>query len=333
MPYTHLSVVERGQIELLAKEGRTAAAIGRALGRHASTVRRELRRNGKASGYEAEAAQQAYRQRRQACCPRTRLSFGPLWDFVNERIALAGWSPELIAGRLALEFPGDARMRVSHETIYRTIYKAGQLLDHLREYLPQARPKRRKRGQGKKRRGPSIANRRPIHERPAVVETREETGHWEGDLIVGKGQDGFIVTLVERSSRLLHALNVASRRAEEVSHAVIAALLDRPVSWVRTITFDNGSEFAAHQTIAQELGIDVYFADPYAAYQRGSNEQVNGLLRRYLPKGSSFRSLSSKQLQKYVDTINNRPRKCLAYRTPNEVFQLQRQNHYRALGT
>lgn len=306
------------------KKAWSCSAIARKLGRHRTTIGRELRRNRSATGYAAESAQARYAKRRQACRRRARLDHWPLREVVSERIAEDGWTPELVAGRLKQLFPGDPLMQVCHETIYRAIYTAGHFLDHLREHLPQARPKRRRRGQGKKRRCPSIAHRTPIAQRPKAVEQRIETGHWEGDLVVGRGQDGFILTLVERASRLLHAVKVATRRAAEVGRAVIEALLDRPVSWVRTLTFDNGSEFADHAAIAKGLGVAVYFADPYAAYQRGSNEQVNGLLRRYLPKGTPFESLLDQDLQHLVDRINNRPRKCLGYRTPNEVFEHQR---------
>lgn len=331
MSYVHLSAMERVQIEFLIKEGLSRSAIARKLGRHRTTVSREIRRNGCATGYAAQGAQTRYQRRREVCRPRPRLEHWPLRDFVSERIAEDGWTPELVAGRLKRLFPNDPLMQVCHETIYRAIYTTGHFLDHLRAYLPQARPKRRRRGQGRKRRC-TIANRLPIAQRPAVVDERIQTGHWEGDLIVGKGQDGFILTLVERTSRLLHAVKVQTRRAVEVCQAVVQALLDRPVSWVRSLTVDNGIEFAQHQAITEELGAPVYFADPYSAYQRGSNEQVNGLLRRYLPKGTSFKSLSQQQLQVFIDHINNRPRKCLDYRTPNEVFALQRQSLLRALG-
>lgn len=333
MPYTHLTPMERAKIELLQAQGHSRAEIARKLGRHPSTIGRELARNGNDSGYAAPRAQACYQQRRVACRPRMRLAYAPLRDFVNEKIALARWSPELIAGILPRYFPHDPRMRVCHESIYQAIYTPGHYLDYLNEYLPQARPKRRKRGQGKTRRAPAIAQRTSIAQRPAAVEQRVQTGHWEGDLIVGKGQDGFILTLVERSARLLHTVKLHTRRAAEVSEAVQNALMERPTSWVRTITFDNGSEFAAHQRITETLGAQVYFADPYAAYQRGSNEQVNGLLRRYLPKGTPFANLSQQRLQEITDAINDRPRKCLGYQTPNEVFQLQRKKHQRALSS
>ena len=325
MSYGHFSAMERGKIELLVKQGVSYSAIGEALGRHRTSVSRELRRNGGAGRYDASKAQAHYARRRRACRPGTRLAYEPLRAYVSEKIAEEDWSPELVAGRVRRDYPDDPRMRICHETIYQAIYANRHLLDFLREFLPQARPKRRKRGQGKTRRGPCIPDRTGIAERPAAVAEREETGHWEA-------QDGFILTLLERTSRLLHAIKTSTRRASDVAQAVIETLLDRPISWVRSITFDNGSEFAHHHAISEHLGVAVYFADPYAAYQRGSNEQVNGLLRRYLPKGTSFKDLTQHQLQRITLKLNNRPRKCLGYRTPNEVFQQQRQRHFRALG-
>lgn len=331
MSYHHFTLRERGKIELMLKQGQKSAAIARELGYNASSIRREIRRNTTNGGYDALAAQRRYEQRRKACRPKGRLAYEPLREAVSGLIAEHKFSPELAAARLRMEFPDDPRMHICHETIYTAIYENRHLLDFLLEFLVQARPKRRKRGQGKSRRGPLIPNRVGIEERPAIVNERSEVGHWEGDLIVGKNQDGFILTLVERVSRMLHTVKLATKRPAEVCRAVVHALLDRPVSWVKTITLDNGTEFRDHHIMSEELGVQVYFADPYSAYQRGSNEQVNGLIRRYLPKGTSFKDLTQQRLNQIVEEINNRPRKCLGFRTPNEVFQLQRQNHLRAL--
>lgn len=331
MSYTHLSAFERGKIELLHEQGMSTTQIAKELGRHRTTVSREINRNGTKAVYKAQSAQEQYVQRRKACRPGYRLAYLLLREFVEEKIAEEDWSPELISGRLRTQFPDDPRMRICPESIYQAIYANRFHLDHLIPYLPQARPKRRRRGQGKTRRGPSIANRVSIHERPPVIEEREEIGHWEGDLVVGSNQDGFLVTLVERHSRRTLAMVTETKKAPDVAQAVINALEEQPVSWVKTITFDNGTEFADHHTITQQIHAAIYFADPYSAYQRGSNEQVNGLIRRYLPKGTSFRYLNQQQLDAIIEKINNRPRKCLAYLSPNEVFQKQRKQHRRAL--
>jgi transposase, IS30 family len=334
MSYSHFTPVERGKLDWMVKQGMSHQAMARELGCHRTSVLRELRRNSGPNGYEAQAAQERYEKRRKACRPATKLAAdSALRDYVAEKIAEEQWTPELVAGRLVQDYPDSPDMRVCHETIYQAIYQDGHYLDMLGPELPQARPKRRPRGQGKKRRAPSIAHRVPISERPAAVDARNEIGHWEGDTVVGKQQDGFAVTLVERTSRLLAAAKTETKAAQEVQRAVINALQDRPTSWVRTITFDNGTEFAGHQNVARELGVSIYFADPYSACQRGSNEQVNGLIRRYLPKNTRFSTLTQEHLDHIVEKINNRPRKCLGYRTPNEVFQQQREQHRRALGT
>lgn len=333
MSYHHFSSVERGKIELMVSQGKRRAAMARELGRHPSSIGREIGRNSTRHGYDAHKADRRYQARRKACRPQSKLAYGPLRDYVAEKIAELGWTPELVAGRLALDHATAPAMRLCHETIYQAIYKNRHYLDFLQAFLPQARLKRRKRGQGKTRRGPSIPHRVSISERPAAVDKRIEHGHWEGDTVVGKNQDGFIVTLVERTARLLQAVKTKTKGAREVRRAVIDALQDRPTSWVKTLTFDNGTEFAQHQTMAKRLGAKTYFADPYSAYQRGTNEHVNGLIRRYLPKGTPFKHLTQHHLDRIVEFLNNRPRKCLGYRTPNEVFQKQRLQHIRALRT
>ena len=330
MPGPHLTPCERGEIQAYSKQGLSPAEIARKMGRDPSTIGRELRRNGSRCGYNAEKAHERYTQRRKACRPKFKLRDGPLRRYVTNAIRDEEWTPEEVAGRLPLDYPDDPAMRISHEAIYQAIY-GQESLGFLVSFLAQGRPKRRPRGQGKNRRGPSIPNRVGIEERPDHVEDRREPGHWEADTMVGKGRDGFIVTLAERSQRFLRAVKVPTLKACEVARAIIDALLDMPVSWVRTITFDNGTEFARHELIAEELGVDTYFADPYAAYQRGTNENTNGLIRRFLPKGRSFQDLAQSQLDRIVEQLNNRPRKCLGYRTPNEAFNEDHQKRLRAL--
>jgi len=329
MSYIHLTPTERGQVQALLKEGKSQSYIADALGRDRSTIGRELKRNGTKNGYNAEKAQARYRERREACRPRKKLDYRPLWDYVLEKIP-SGWTPEQIAGRLPLEFPGDPRMSVSHEALYQSLYGDARL-HCLIAYLPQARPKRRKRGQGKTRRGPSIPNRVGIEQRPPEVDARCRYGDWEGDLVVGANQQAFVATLVERKSRLLLASKTETKQADEVAHAIVDALSERPVSWLKTLTFDNGTEFAQHEQIAAALPLDIYFAHPYSSYERGANENTNGLLRRYLPKKTDFRALTPERLNTVVEELNNRPRKILAYLTPNEVFQQQRKKALSAL--
>jgi len=329
MSYTHLTPTERGQVQAFCQEKKSLSYIAEKLGRHKSTLSRELRRNATPRGYDAKRAQQQYRKRREECRPAKRIEHRQLWRYVIDKIT-DGWTPEVVAGRLPLEYPDDLRMRISHEAIYQAIY-GDRRLHFLIKALPQARPKRRKRGQGKTRRGPTIPNRVGIEQRPEVVNERARYGDWEGDTVFGAKQQGFLVTLVERKARLLQSQKVQTKQANEVAQAVIDALEDLPISWVKTITFDNGTEFASHEDMAKVLPADIYFAAPYSSYQRGTNENTNGLIRRYLPKGTSFRDLSQHQLDQIVEELNNRPRKILGYRTPNEVFQEQRKIHRVAL--
>lgn len=321
MSYTHLTPTCRGRIQALRDEGKGMRQIAASVHRNPSTISRELRRNGLSSGYGAAEAQQRYEQRREVCRPGKKLDYPPLWNYVFDKLP-AGWTPEQVAGRLPRDYPDDPRMRISHEALYQALY-ADTRLHCLIPSLPQARPKRRKRGQGKTRRGPSIPNRVGIEQRPTVVDERSRFGDWEGDTVVGANQQAFITTLVERRSLLTRLRKTHSKQADEVAHAVIEALLDLPVSWVKTITFDNGTEFAKHSDIAAVLPATIYFADPYAAYQRGTNENTNGLLRRYLPKGTDLRLTTHDQLDNIEQELNDRPRKKLTYRTPNEVYRQQ----------
>ena len=329
MPYTHITPTERGQIQALHQEKKNLSYIADKLGRSRSTISRELRRNTGPKGYDAQCAQQRYHRRREPCRPAKKLEYLPLWKKVIEEIT-QNLTPEQVSDRLPTLYPDNSRMRISHETIYQAIY-TDKRLHFLIEYLPQARPKRRKRGQGKSHRGPTIPNRVGIEHRPQVVEERHRYGDWEGDTIVGANQQGYLLTLVERRSRLLICRKVETKQADEMAQAVIDALVDLPTSWVRTITFDNGTEFARHEDMARVLPIDIYFATPYSPYQRGTNENTNGLIRRYLPKGTSFRNITKEQLDRIVEELNNRPRKILGYRTANEVFQEQRKAHLVAL--
>jgi transposase, IS30 family len=319
MSYQHLTPFERGQIQLLHEQGKGRRAIARVLGRDPSTILRELRRNcGPAKRYVADQAQKRYHDARKECVKKQRLEYRPLWDLMFRNIP-KGMTPEQIAGRLPLEHPNDPRMRISYETIYRALY-TNQRLQPLIQYLPQARPKRRKKGMRKSSRGPSIPNRVPIDERPPEVNERVHCGHWEGDTVLGKNQRGAILTLVERKTLFLAARRLDSKNADLAATGIIEALIDLPAKCVKTITFDNGTEFARHHIAAQELNVNTYFAHPYCSNERARNENTNGLLRRFLPKGTSFEHHSQAQLDYLVYLINNRPRKTLGYRTPHELF-------------
>ena len=329
MSNTHLTAYERGQIQILLEMGKGIREIARLLERSPSTISREIHRNSTRGTYDAGTAQTRYAARRKECRPGIKLAYRPLWDYVIRKLTCL-WSPEQIAGRLPLDYPHDPRMRISHETLYQALYSDPRLAPFIC-CLRQARPKRRKRGQGRNARC-HIPHRVPISQRPPEVDQRARFGDWEADLVLGKNQEGAILSLVGRKSLVLLAQKLPSKKSELVIDAAIAALEDLPAAWAHTVTFDNGTEFYHHHRLTQELGIDTYFADPYAAYQRGTNENTNGLLRQYLPKGTCFKSLSQKQLDAIVKEINDRPRKKLGYLKPREVFDAYRKPTV-ALGT
>lgn len=321
MPYHHLNAVERGRIQALSEQGLSTRAIARDLNRAPSTISRELRRHQEHRRYCGQRAHQRYLQGRKECRRTRALDWQPLRDYVVDKIT-QNWSPEQVCGTLWLDHPGQPRMRVSPETIYRSIYSDEKLGVILKPCLRQRRPRRRPWGQRKPTR-PMIPNRIGIEHRPAAVDTLDRYGDWEGDLVVGANQQGAILTLVERKSMLLRAIWLPSKHAAGVAAAAIGALRDLPQEWRRTLTFDNGSEFAHHQTIAQSLNLQTYFAHPYSAWERARNENTNGLLRQYLPKNTSFAELTQRTLDSIVNQLNHRPRKKLGYRTP--LFHLLNQ--------
>lgn len=319
MPRRHLISEERVQIQVLLEEGYGVRAIARRLGRSPSTISRELGRNG--TPYNAKKAQERYRHVRKSCRRPPSISYLPLWRYVFDAMN-RGWSPEQISGRLWLDFPGQPRMRISTEAIYQSLYRDEKLRNALLGCLRRAHPRRHRRGQRKPTR-PIIPNRVDISCRPPEVDARQRYGDWEGDLVLGANQKGAIVTLVERKSLFLRAALVPSRHAHGVAQAITGQFRGFPAGWLRTLTLDNGSEFAHHEQITEQLGAAVYFARPYSAWERGLNENTNGLLRQYLPKSTSFQNLTQHQIQAIVNEINQRPRKKLGYRTPLEVLKEQ----------
>ena len=308
MNYHHITENERYQIYALKKAGWTQKDIAEKMKRHPSTVSRELRRNSGQRGYRPRQAQRLAQERQGRSSGNARCILASDWLRIEAHLR-DDWSPEQIAGRTGL---------VSHESIYLHVYRdkagGGDLHQHLR-----CRKKRRKRyGSGRDRRG-QIKGRVPICERPKVVDAKRRLGDWEGDTVIGASHRGALVTLVERRSQLARIRQVERRDAQLVSTAVIGAL--KPISpCCLTLTFDNGKEFAGHTALRDKVGTKVYFADPYASWQRGLNEQVNGLIRQYFPKGSSFASLDDKAIEMIEKKLNNRPRKILGYQTPLEVF-------------
>ncbi len=306
MKYNHLSQNERYQIFALMKAGLNQTQVALTLGRSKSTISREIQRNSGLKGYRPKQATLKSEVRALGSRNAKKVSVDTLksaFDLVRQE-----WSPEQIAGT----------MNISHETVYRHVYAdkdcGGKLFMHLR-----SQKKRRKRyASGRQRRG-QIPNRRSIHERPAVVDLRLEVGHWEGDTVIGARHKQAIVTLVERKSGYAKLFKVKNKTAELVSAAMIKSL--KPFDGlVDTITLDNGKEFADHQRVDLELGSTIYFADPFASWQRGTNENFNGLLRQYIPKDRPLSTVTQEELKMIENKLNHRPRKRLGFRTPHEVF-------------
>jgi len=231
---------------------------------------------------------------------------------------IRGWSPEQIAGRMKLVFKGNSEMRITPETIYSFIYSDGFKHRKFWEYLPWGR-KKRKHKHGRKVHRSSIPDRVSIHLRPKAVDRKIELGHFEGDTVEGKGHKDGVHTEVERVSRKFFVKSVTRIDSEGAIKAQKEIFSSLPASARKSVTLDNGRENHNH-TMLRNLGMETYFADPYSSWQRGSNEYHNGLLRRYFPKGTDFKSVSQEEIDECVEEINSRPRKCLGYFTPNEVF-------------
>jgi IS30 family transposase len=322
MSYTQLTSEERYVIYHLRLYRFSLREIGRRLGRSHTTISRELKRNGpviSSWGYWHQGAHEQALQRRREPRHYRRHAHAPLVRYV-ERSLRAEWSPDVIAARLKREYPNDPRMRVSIETIYRWVYRDAGRGGQLFNCLCRCHRKRRRQHRYGAGRG-LIPGRVGIEQRPALVALRRRFGDWEGDTVEGAKGSGHITTHVERKSRYLLAAKLTGKSAAETAQVVSSAFRRIPATLRKTLTLDNGKEFARFRDIEKQSGLRVYFADPYSAWQRGTNENTNGLLRRYFPKGMDFRNVTHKTLAEAVKKLNHRPRKCLGYRTPHEVFQ------------
>jgi len=308
MNYHHITETERYQIHAYKKAGWRQKAIANALGRSPSTISREMRRNTGNNGYRPLQANNLAQSRQTRSAANAYCI--PVSNWIKiEQYLREDWSPEQISGRTGL---------ASTESIYLHVYRdkaaGGDLHRHLR-----CRKKLRKRyASGKERRG-QMRDRVPITERPAVVDAKRRLGDWEGDTMLGTRGHGALLTLVERRTQLVKIRRVASQEARVVCKAVSAALMHvRQCS--HTLTLDNGREFTQHAAIQRKTGIKIYFAAPYASWQRGLNEQVNGLIRQYVPKRTPINAYSDADIAMIEKKLNNRPRKMLGYKTPLEVF-------------
>jgi IS30 family transposase len=309
--YKQLTSGQRYQISALKRMGHSRTEIAKEVEVHRSTICRELRRNTGERGYRAKQADEKACARRANAAHKKHIS-AETWGVVEEKLR-QDWSPEQISGWLKKR----QEIRISHEWIYQHVLADlradGDLYTHLRQH-----GKRRKRYGKYDRRG-KLPNRVSIEERPQVVEQRERLGDWEIDTLVGKGQCGALVSLVERKSRYTLLQPVTHRLADLVADAAISVL--RPFAdFVHTITGDNGKEFAEHVRIAEALKANFYFAHPYSAWERGTNENTNGLVRQYFPKKTDFSKVALSETKIAADRLNHRPRKCLDFKTPFEVF-------------
>jgi len=317
--YKQLSSEERDKIAVLRAQGASFKAIGEAIGRDKSTICRELQRNSAPvyDVYLPHKAEARAKERKHKASKRPRLK-----DPVIKRYVIAklkeGWAPEQITGRLPQAYP---LLSISHEAIYQFIYdKATRKRLNLSVYLPRAHKKRKFFGQGHHHSGCRIPRRVPLSKRPKYIEKRQQPGHWESDTMVSRQSKEALAVSLERSSRLLRISKLSAKESNRLVTALRGQLKQYPQQLRRTITYDNGSENVEHQKINRQLGTKSYFCTPFHSWEKGSVENGIGLIRRYLPKKTNFAIISRNRIRKIENLLNNRPRKCLNYKTPSEVF-------------
>ncbi len=316
MNYKQLTENERYQIYMMKKAGHSQQAIATLLGRSPSTISRELCRNQGLRGYRPAQAQRLTDGRRREA-----------WKACKITAEVRHWIEALIRQQLSPQQVVDylkrhKQLSLHHETVYQLIYEEKAAGGDLYKQLRIAAKPYRKRYGHYDRRG-KIKNRVDIDERPAIVERRRRIGDWEGDTIMGQGRKSALLTLVERKTLYTMMLRLIGKRSDLLAQAAVKKM-QHLKSRVKTITFDNGLEFAHHETIAEGLQADIYFAHPYASWERGINENTNGLIRQYFPKGTDFNQITDKHIEWVMDRLNNRPRKTRGCRSPNELFIGQR---------
>ena len=321
--YKHLSINERESLLFLLNSGRNISEIARILGRNKSTISRELKRNSTNDCYSAVNADKSYHTRRKRCRRNKCFDNPNLKTKVQDLFLNCQWSPEEIANRLKYE---KSEYQVSYNTIYRAIYD-GTLepgpLPHGQRGIAR---KLRHRGKTRHKSGHietrgKIVISHTLEERPAEAETREVIGHWEADTVIGKTGSECVVTLVDRCSRFLLADKAEKKSSKAVKDTIISLFKAVPPDMLKTITSDRGKEFSRHAEITEELNdTQFYFPQPHAPWLRGTNENTNGLFREYLPKGADICNFTNRQIEEFVHKLNTRPRKCLGWKTPYEIF-------------
>jgi len=324
---TRLTINERIKIETLIIEKRSKSYISKTLNRTRSTIGNEINRwIGSSQFYNAEIAHFYARAINNSKRNKDKMTLCPRLKLQVYRGLLSGLSPEAISGRLKVVYPEEESMQISYESIYRHIYEhpQGKINKKLIKLLTRKKTRRRK---SKKRIGhkEKISKGISIENRPVHIDNREEAGHWEGDLIIGVKQNSSIGSIVERKSRYTLLVKIDDRKSKTVCGAFTKKLKLEPVGLRKTMTYDNGTEMAEHEYISKNTGIDIYFAHPYSAWERGTNENTNGIIRRFYPKKTTdFNSISENQLMAFQHRLNNRPRKVLGYYTPNEIYQQEK---------
>jgi IS30 family transposase len=317
--YNQLSGEERDKIAILCALGISQEAIAKVIGRHKSTISRELKRN-RAPTYNVYLPHKAHERanrRKQEAGKRGRLKNPIIRAYVMTKLKL-GWSPEQISGRLPADHP---ELTISPEAIYQYIYdKENRKQCDLTIYLARANKKRKRHGHSNKHQKSHIPQRVTIDKRPQYIEKRIQPGHWEADTVISRQSKKTLAVILERSSRLLHIERLSSKTSDKLSKALKRRLSHHPKHMRRTITYDNGSENVEHQKINYTLGTKSYFCNPYHSWEKGSVENAVGLIRRFLPKKTDFATVSHQQIKGIETLLNNRPRKCLDYKTPLEVF-------------
>ncbi|MFI1770710.1 IS30 family transposase [Thalassobellus citreus] len=324
--HRRLTYKERVIIQTLLNENKTKAYIAKRLNRSRSTISREVNKLGSNPKVDYDAylshwsAKDDYLNKRNL---DKISSYSKLKFFVYKGL-LSNWTPEQISGRIKELYPNDPIMSISHEAIYRHIYNRPQaslnkkLIKLLVRKKTRRRPAKRKRGGGSK-----IINQVSIDNRPKHIDLREEVGHWEGDLMIVKNHKSAIGTIVERKTRFTLIIKLDSKKADEVAKMFSKKLNQLQRILKKSMTYDNGIEMAKHEKITQKTGMKIYFAHPYSSWERGTNENTNGLIRRYLPKGTDFNLVDEKYLIKIQEKLNNRPRKIIGYKTPKEMMDLE----------
>lgn len=304
----HLTFEERQFLYRLRKKGKSNTEIAELMGRDRSTIYRELERNAGQRGYRPQQAQRLADTRRLASRRPHKMDDPDVHQYVQDRLEKY-WSPDQIAGRVQGDFPRSPARWLSRQTIY----------DWINYQSPDCQTLLRRGGRPPEKRG-KLTDCVRIDGRPDVINRRRRYGDWEGDTIVGQGRRSALVTLVERKSGYLRMARVDSMKSDITMRVTKRRMKDLPPALRRSMTFDNGKEFAEHQKLTRGLGLEVYFADPYASWQRGTNENTNGLLRQYFPKGTDFTQISHHEVACVEQSLNERPRRKLGYRTPAEIL-------------